>query len=273
MKHADCDGDGVVEYEKEIGILDLHYRRTHDGYQQEYIIESGEELIVEGGFELMNPQTFATQTSISLNPDLIEDLYGVAFTIVYDTQYFSQGILDAWSPFNPSESAVWKRLSPGTMEFAAVRLDGQDESIEDKVRAARFFLLIRRIDLIPGQNDTTWVHLANIRGVLHDGTEIDMGAGAVRFVFLEEPSSVQDIHESPIMVYPVPSTGEIFLDIPEELIGSSFQIHSLNGEVVQQGLHEQKRMKLTVASGMYIMTTHNNSAIHVNRLFVLSDQN
>lgn len=276
IKHADMNGDGMMSFAEDTDILRLHYGLTHSGYHEVLVCQEGNELIVQGGFARVNPTNFNTATTIWLNADRIDSLYGIAFTVLFDTSYFF-GIA-AIGPFTPFAPALQNTLSdyrhrPGEVDYATVRGDGENMSINENLRLLQLLFRINRNNDIPGQHDTTELCLANIRGILADGTEIPMGSNTIQFIFLDPTvSTVSPTEKHPdVVVYPNPSSGTMHIEVPESLMHTEYVLHSYTGGRISSGRLQSQLTTWKLESGMYVLTIYGEQGPVVARFVVIEE--
>lgn len=270
MKYTDMNGDGEVDIEDDIDILNLHYGLTHDGYQEQHVCEEGAELLVDGGFELFNPSTFRTRTTTRLNADLVDSLYGLAFTVLFDTAYFTEATsISASAPFPAGESQVIHAALPGKIEYAMTKWNHQNGAVTFNDDILGCLFRYNNKNLIPNQPDTTEVCIANIRGILADGTEVPMGSNRIQFIFLEEePSSLEETLSEEILVYPNPAGGRFSVVVPEALVGDHYEIFTPAGTVIRTGILHGEVTEVTMPSGVYALIVRGSGAYVVKKVVV-----
>jgi hypothetical protein len=280
MKHADANGDGVIGIDSDGEVLDLHYGFTHDDYVSTSECMDGDALIIDGGFEVHNPSIFASITRIHLNPDVVPELHGLAFTVLYDTTFF--GFTSWLNPSDPFEDPTGyllcvgrtgylgqESLPYGRIEYAVTRTDLQNQSFSEQTELLSLMFYYKREDLIPGQPDTTFVCLANIRGVLADGTEIPMGSNRAMYIFKEHPTSVEEPHDARVQIYPNPSTGEINIIAADDLSGSEYTIYDPSGAVLRTGIMRSERLTTLLPAGVFTLVVNHSEVSIVKRIVVI----
>lgn len=270
MKHADMNGDGDVDYVKDSDILRIHYGLTHSDYQPALECNEGNEIIVDGGFALVDPISFNTRTTIELNSQNIDSLYGLAFSVIYDTAYFGQSLgHSTFSPFDIDRSVVFRTERPGVIEYAATCIDGLNVRFTEDKAILGFLLLIKARDLIPGKHDTTTLCIANVRGVLADGSEIPLGANSIQFIFLEETTAIDGSMVPEVKVYPNPSNGKVYTEVPEEMIDAHFDVYRISGEFVDSGRIQGSVHELQLNDGIFTLVIRNGEMIIVEKIVII----
>ena len=272
MKHADMNGNGIVDMSSDIGILRTHYDFTHDGFQKELRCEEGDEIIVEGGFASYHPSGFESGVFIRLNAQVVDSLHGLAFTIVYDTHFFDGPIfINLTQPaFDEDVSVDFAIEKPGTYAYAVTRVDSLNEVFFQDAPLASFLMSIRSQDLVIGKHDTTVLCIANILGILADGTEIPMGANTIQFIFLDEnATAVTNVAPKHISIYPNPTTGYFYFDVPSNLIGSKYDVQSVSAQLLLSGRITDSLNQLNLPTGVYVLTISTQSEKFVEKIVVL----
>lgn len=183
LKHADADGDGLIEIE-DFHISENNYLFTVPGYTPPATVyQQGPELYFTtiGLGQSVDPdhlkagQDFAVRIWLD-GPD---DLYGLTFQVEYDTAYlvapqvFGQGL----RYFDQRASYITDYRKEGhrfVFDLAWVRTH-PDSSLADG-KLYTFFTGTH--DSYPNQlpSANTLIRLRNIKGILNDGTEISLGS-------------------------------------------------------------------------------------------------
>jgi hypothetical protein len=268
-KHADMNGNGSIDIEKDVDILQTHYRLTHGGYQGAFHCTEGNEIIVEGGFEEFDPNSLDTRTFVTLNAAAVDSLLGIAFTVVFDT-FFFHDVLPFSAPFDFNGGYAFDHLGPGIFDFAAVALDGSIVPFDEDTRLLSFIMPIFNRDLVIGKHDTAEFCIANITGILKDGTELPMGSNKIYFVFLDENvTAVGEGSQLSISVYPNPASGKFILELPQDLIGSQFDLYSTEGKRLQAGIIETTLSELSAPEGVYHLVVINGSSRVVKKVVMI----
>ncbi|MCK6691474.1 MAG: T9SS type A sorting domain-containing protein [Thermoanaerobaculia bacterium] len=139
-------------------------------------------------------------------------LYGLAFTMVYDTAYFKfisfGGLADL------SKYLHFSRQKPGEITFSAALKEQSDVFQYGFPRYAAFWPNVIP-DSVP---DTTLIRLKNIRGIRSDGSEIPLGTNILRYCFGNECTPAVPVQEAeqPIAIhcYPNPAGSMLIVQAP-----------------------------------------------------------
>jgi hypothetical protein len=269
VKYADTNGDGVVEIEKDAEIIDIHYGLTHADYHSFINCNEGEELIVEGGY-VGSVISQTRKVTIRLNTALVDSLYGLAFSVLFDQKFF-RNAAGFESPFFPAgTSHSISHVTPGRIDFAVTRFDRINDL---ELEATAFFTLYLYLaDPIPDEegNDTTELCIANAEGILKDGTNIAMGANKIQFIFLDENATgVSDIKHQAISVYPNPTGGRMRLEVPSDMIGAQYEIRQMSGQLYSSRLITNEITQLVLPAGIYVLNIRSQEKQFVEKLVVL----
>jgi hypothetical protein len=270
-KFADMNGDGTIDYLTDVEILRLHYGLTHGDFQAEFNCQVGGEIVVEGGFAEVNPGVFDTRTRIALSSENVDSLYGLAFVVQYDTSYFIRATNQTeFTPFDDNENIVFTEDRPGLIEYAVTRTNGVNEFILEDQQILEFLFMYNQKDIIPNQHDTTDVCIANIKGLLADGTEIPMGANKIQFIFLDENiTGVADVNPQGISVYPNPSDGSVYFEVPLDLVGSQYEVNQISGQLFSSKSIINEVTQLDLPAGVYILSIRGQVQRFVKKIVVL----
>jgi hypothetical protein len=253
-------------------LLSTFYGLVHDGYEDSLSCELGDEVAVERAFDVINPSPFQSVTSISLNELVTDSLYGIAFTVVYDTTFFySVSTGQARPPFEDSVATLYIKHLPGKIEYAASRLDRKNEYVADGRVLLGLAPNKRYRDMWPGQRDTTVICVANIRGILSDGTEFSMGSNPVNFIFWEPgTTNTKHLETDGLRVYPNPSTGNFEIVVPDALLGADCLVYDASGIPVLSNRLSKSQSKLELPPGVYTLIVQQNEGPIVKRIVVIN---
>ncbi|HLF64890.1 MAG TPA: T9SS type A sorting domain-containing protein [Saprospiraceae bacterium] len=271
VKHADLDGNGIVEFSDDVSILEDHYGLTHGEYQSTPPCTPGDDLII-WSFTQLDATTYTTYVSIKLNADAINSLNGIAFVVMYDPAFFSNAFTTLLeSPFNASNSHTFHKVLPGRIDYVTTRYDHLNTSISHDKLLISFLLQVNQMEFQMDGNDTTTLCIADIIGILADGTEIPMGASKAEFIFLDgNATAVSDIKSQHISVYPNPSSGEIQIVLQEPHGSSSFSVFTMQGEQVADGLLNRPTTNVTLPPGLYALAIFSESEIVLEKIVILN---
>lgn len=217
FKHIDASGDGRIDT-LDLNVLTAFLDHQIPGYvaPPDQFAEGSELVFYHNGpnpnIEVYNidPLKFSFVFPKVKPADSIP-LYGLAFTVVYDTAYFQY---ISTSGKNLGEYVHFSRQRPGEVTFSAVL---KDQSAAFQYGFPLFATFVARVipDSLP---DTTLIRLKNIRGIRSDGSEIPLGTNVLRYCFGNacKPAVPVQEAEPPIAVqcYPNPAGSTLIVQAP-----------------------------------------------------------
>ncbi len=133
-KHADCNGDGIVNAD-DVEAIRLNYNQTHESGKTE--VESNLEgnLILELPEEVAEGQTVSLKVLLGELDNPVENFYGVAFTLQYDPTFIKEESFlfdysENWLGTLESDLLTIEKVfhSDGQIDIGMVRTDQMDIS-------------------------------------------------------------------------------------------------------------------------------------------------
>jgi hypothetical protein len=267
LKHADVNGDAKIEMSTDIDLLETHYGLIHDGFQGTLDCGGGTGLNLEGD----NPDGMSSRShlKVRLDPDIIDSLYGIAFSLKYDTAYFWRALAVGNSPFPQFTGEVLTHDDIGQIDFSACRFDGINHVPGDSTVLFTYLYHSDPLPDVPG-NDTTRVCVANAIGILKDGTQFPLGGKSFEFVFVEGPSADRNFEVGrQINVYPNPSSGKVCIEVPAEQTGASYEVFNSSGQMVTAGLLETTITHIVLPPGVFMLNVRNAELPMIERVVIL----
>jgi len=233
-KHLDANGDGRMD------SLDRQVLYNFLGLQTpEYVsppdsFPKGPEVIVyHAGLPAVEPNNIKPENTVivrvrPLNPS---EVYGMAFTAVYDSAYWE--IMPANSSIAMQSPLRFIQHKPGEVTFAAIFTD-KKSNFKDKNVWFNSALRAKSIsDTLP---DSTFIRLKNIRGIRANGSEIIMGANALRYCFGAGCPSIiptHEIREPVIQYFPNPASDRLTIQSPG-MQWSNLEVFDTSGRLLRQ---------------------------------------
>lgn len=211
-KHTDCNGDGVVD-EDDFFVTQDFYNYTNENYQPTPTYDEGPELSLERRFPRGN-DTLPLSTSLLLyriNVDYPDSLYGLAYEIEYDTNYFELAELSDGNFYLGSDSLELISYANGTddipslentVHISTVKTNGRNSLIRQGAQAT--LRLMVNSDISTSLSENTTLRFKNIRAILNDGTPITFGGATAHLVFEGLTTSTNSIDQLPVQIYPNP---------------------------------------------------------------------
>ncbi len=218
-KHADCNGDGVINETDFEEITQFFYNNTHDDYQEINECNEGPQLTIEDLFNGGPLDTVTFGTAVEIRNNYSGMLYGLSFEIEYDTNYidFIGLFLNATpSPWNDNASIqfTWDTEDDNPLgnsyDYTAVRTDGVNSMLTEGII---LFLDIRAKQNLPlWYPPVTQLKFKNVRAVLNDGTPVEFGGTTTDLIFGNLTSIPQVSNDLPITIYPNPVSDKTHVD-------------------------------------------------------------
>ncbi|MDA7502198.1 T9SS type A sorting domain-containing protein, partial [Chitinophagales bacterium] len=230
VKHADCDGNGVVDLGDKFAIL--------SNYNQEHVIGKGAGDENDPPLELVAPP-FASPgqlitVPIALGSELIpiENVYGVAFTIEFDADFvepesmivnFSESWLGAE---DVEQTGFYKVLNESnTIDIAATRLNKMNASGYGIIGTLSYVMA----DDIIGKGGASIPFNMSITQAIAlslENEELDIYAIGSQ---TEVNTGIGEFNSIEGSIYPVPAQDYIVLDFPTIKPSSSVTVYTASG--------------------------------------------
>ena len=226
-KHADCNGDGVIDAEDKEAILE-NFGLEH-GNPVDFEPLPSTDLdppifvdVPEPG-DLENGQNFQIPVVLGTEEDPVNDIYGIAFTIEFDPEFIDPTSLDIIFPpswfgeENVNLITLDKKLEEeGKLYIAISRTDQNNVSGYGQIA-----MLIGIVDDIAGVYETE-LGIADIQGLSHDQDQMTFRA-PTEVLSLDYPETVGRIDlRRNLRIYPNPTS-----DIIEVTTKYNFPIQEL----------------------------------------------
>ncbi|HFA49784.1 MAG TPA: T9SS type A sorting domain-containing protein [Bacteroidetes bacterium] len=248
MKHADCNGDGIVN-KVDIDIVELHFGEFNDQYIKTEKRKSGNDVYFSPKGALSN-RIFEKGEQLlpllSVNKKAVPDLTGLAFTVEFDTAFFSNikvitvpGMQACFHTFGNGDFTSLATIShSGELHFSILNKGGAGCRFENE---KLFSLLITPADAVPA--NSTLIRFKNIKGLLNDNTVTDLGGEDIKLFFLNYGEKESTKKPPGIHIYPNPSTGVFYFNLVQEEV---FKVHiyDARGRLinVQPAFHQKDYM-------------------------------
>jgi hypothetical protein len=218
MKHADCDGNGLVELESDFFISRDHYRSSIPGYLQTDEYPAGPDLTVEpfATSDFENVTLGSTQYGrIFLNN--YEDLFALGFTLEYDTTYVETiAIIESTECAEECLDWLSEEQTAGPFFERDIAWGGKDLDFALPTTEALAVLEISIKDDIPlNTPGLTKLKIKNLQGFRKDGFEYPLGATAANLWFPDlAPSATKEIPQGVLRLFPNPANAQVRIEMP-----------------------------------------------------------
>ena len=266
--HADCNGDGTVDYDDLNPVIE-HYNKTTPYYTpNDYPCLPYEG---EGSLELdignENPSTTSSGINFSMfRVSDFNDIYTFSFELLYDPTIFTPGLGDFSillpNGFESVGTKMLKTLSPGIEVYGVASSGIANSSILD---ASGIFRL--RLEDNITQN-LAEIRLTNIY-IMDYEENLYCLDDRVYTINFSDISSTVEIADYPTTLYPNPTSGQITINTDGPIVG--YQAFSLDGRLVQDGRlnRAQSSLILNQDPGVYNLQLQFDDGSVLNRKVVV----
>lgn len=211
VKHLDANGDGLLD-SLDLKTILLHEGLSVPGYSAlpDIYPKGPELLVVHAGQPSVNPNHIKPGDRVVPRVEVksVPELYGLVFTMEYDTQYWT------YNGYGGTVGALrYQKERPGELVVTTV-FTNQVSSLDGKSMAAIILWSKTIPDSLP---DSTFIRVKNIRGIRADGSEIQLGATALRYCFSGKCAPIVGAKEPANLnfeMYPNPAQGSVTLSAP-----------------------------------------------------------
>ncbi|MCI5058869.1 MAG: T9SS type A sorting domain-containing protein [Flavobacteriales bacterium] len=242
-KHADCDGNGIVD-QNDLSAILLNYGLTHSkGEGSEDFIMSNPSLIVDVTADTIGENALVT-ASVKLgdNVQAANNIYGVTFSLNYDpalidTSSVTVSYNNSWlgNISNPGNMiALDKNLpSAGRVDVGLTRTDQANNSGMGEIASIEIFT----IDDLTGKQtiyETLKLMLSNVRIISNDESIVNVNLINDSIVITDDPAlGISDYQENmDVMLYPNPAKDVIRLTTNMQI--ADVYIYNAIGQAVLQ---------------------------------------
>lgn len=219
-KHTDCNGDGNVD-EDDFFVTRDFYNYTNKNYQPMPTYDEGPELTLERifprGDDTLSPSVPLLRYRIVI--DYPDSLYGLAYEIEYDTDYFPTAAVSDGNIFLGGDSLEYIEYATviedntsvlNSAHLATVKTNGKNALVRQGSQGS--LNLTVQDDLPTTLPETTRLRFKNVRAILSDGTPISFGGTTVIIVFDGLMTSENNIEQLPVQIYPNPALAVTHVD-------------------------------------------------------------
>jgi len=220
-KHADADGSGEINIE-DFFTSAANYQLARPGYRPHRdIYRDGPEIFIRDSPGLLDTIALGHSRVRSVSIRHIPGLYGLAFSIDYDTNYF-----EVFRPYFGTgfDKAIpeYRRQDIQNAQVDYVRLAAPLESTIPEGRLLLLYLVAKSEfpDTLP--SNTTPIRFKNIKAIRRDGTEIPLGGATAYFTIPGIPvwAETREAAAGDIRLFPNPTDGKLELRFPGQKMES-----------------------------------------------------
>ncbi len=262
-KHADCNGDGIVN-DADTSAIQLNYGFTHNKTGSIAGSSAQDPPLI-----LLIPQDSAFVGDTIHAPILlgtqqipVDSIYGLAFTLLYD-----QGLVDtnsAWISFDSSWfggtsntlSLYHDFWALGSIDGAITRINHSNINGYSQIATLHIIL----IDNIEGKRNATEVlHIAfgDVKTVVLAGEDVPLATTGDSLIVVDPElfQAANVYHNEQIYIYPNPSQGQVHLASRNNPI-LKVDLLSLNGQTMLSKTPQAMEFDLDLdwlSSGLYLI--------------------
>ena len=269
FKHADCDGDGKVDKE-DIQAVIGNFGLTSGDVTPVILLGGNEDdppfyVDLPGPSDLQHGNQFFAPLILGSSAKPVEDLYGLAFTLVFDPEIIPPVSIDV--QYDPSWLGVKDvnlltldktHADQGRIDVALVRSDQNDVSGFGQILG-----FIGIIDNIAGK-ESLKVEIENVRAIrgnevlipLYRPTEI-----------VELPVGTNEPQTGVFEIFPNPTSNMVFIHHPDGLMINNISVFDFTGKAILEMTGDTNQFDMSdLLSGMYILKIETKEGIFVERL-------
>ncbi len=262
-KHADCNGDGVIDANDTTAIL-LNFGFTHNktgGY-------SAPRAGIPGISLQFSTDTVADGDSLTIFVMLgdsslpVSGLYGLAFTfnfdpIVVDTTSASFGFVPSFMGNNVNSMSLHKDFrSSGAVKAAITGINQVNRNGYGLI--AKFHATITTGN-INGKDYSYYQnvnYISDVTAVDRYGNPVDLNTGIGSNQVAYEPTGIHDLDLTRVLIYPNPASSTLTIEGSTGLRGMDYTITDMTGRVAASGLLAGEKTQVDIsqlASGVYMI--------------------
>jgi len=246
-KHADCNGDGLINSVEDLESISANFGLSSDLYQTH---EETATAILGGNFELLTPDVVDIDQAGFFVPNVLisdlENFHSVSYFLEYDPTTFEP----LFTIGNHSVSGVFesalgmaKLLEPGKI----IVVKGNDTVGDTTINLMTDQFLLSLIDGV-GMGETV-VKISNILIADYDENFYTMGDVEETVFLVDETSSTTNLELEKLKIFPNPTYGNIFFESDADL--SHYQLFDMRSKRMQEGKIQNNQIVLDQLSGLY----------------------
>ncbi|MCB9353884.1 MAG: T9SS type A sorting domain-containing protein [Lewinellaceae bacterium] len=265
---ADCNGDGVVNYFYDAFPIYVNYGLQRDtGVSPDLFVPGlpgiDPMLKFDGSAlpgELHPGMSFTLPITLGDAQMPVEDLYGVAFSVIIDPLYIDANDVSfnftqpSWANPDGDRIYMYKKVSDERIDVAWVRTDHNSVNGFGTIGVANFYIII--IDVIGYEQDVP-IRIESIRMIDHFGNET-LVAGDTLMLHIVEEENQQTDTQSPedarLRIWPNPASDYLHIHADFE-IQQLMLVNALGQPVIRLG-DPGEAVQLPLAglpAGMYVL--------------------
>ena len=273
FKHMDTNGDGQIDADDTLSLsLNWGEENFFGGPQEEEIRSSGTVIYVQpdtlilGAENVFNIVMGQTDTPA-------EDVYGVAFTIVYDTAAVEPetayaSFLDSWlGDINEDMLSFYHdRYENGRIDIAITRTDGINITGEGAI--GQLHITIQDVIFMRNENYELIFGIENVRLIDYQENTIEITPEESVSIIKDAISNTNEPDElSKVIAYPNPANNHLYL-LTNEVI-EQVELLTMDGKSVYQASNTSAIATHSLASGNYILKVWTDKGFSLHRVAIV----
>lgn len=274
-KHADCDGNGVIEY-ADFQVVQLNYGLTHLKDQEPMPRSTGDPVlrIYCDQDSLMAGDTITFHIDIADSSNPVLDFYAIAFDVIIDSALLVPNV--SFSSYNQNfigapgsviygfDTTIWQN---SLLQLGFTKLNQTNITGYGNIANVSYIL----IDDIAGKsqmdeiNATLNVYFTNVMAISADGTIIPLDVEGDTVVVRQLVSSIakEPVLAEDIRVYPVPASNMISVQLPQNTAMKQIEVYNSVGALVSSspvnGLNAASFDVSSYPNGYYFIKINTNN--------------
>ncbi len=272
--HGDCNGDGEVDA-LDRAAIEQNYGLTH-GAVEPYIppVASPDDPPIKIDFPGVDPipggADFEAPVVVGTPNQPVEDLYGIAFTIVFDPEIIAPNSVyisytGSWFGLSNVNALTIDRsfAADGRIEVALTRIDGESVS-----GSGALCMIGGIIDDIAGMAESV-IYIEKPKAIRIDGDLIPLRTPEETFEVISKTDSAVEAPSRPVRVFPNPFSTQLTVELPQDVRPDRLVLIDGKGrEVVSPSLDGSGQLSLAdLPAGLYWLQVHMEGQI-VNKRVV-----
>ncbi|MFK7807517.1 MAG: T9SS type A sorting domain-containing protein [Saprospiraceae bacterium] len=303
-KHIDCDGNGVINANDTIAITG-NWGETHgftgdspDQFSNNDPTDGGDsQFFSDAPFyvqadTLIEGANMAFPIILGEEANAAEDIYGIAFSLTYDTTYIKEsgvsvGFGPSWLGLNNDDMISIQRNYPedGRIDIGMTRIDGMN--ITDFGQLAQLFITVEDdILFAPGDDPqfftggatdgggeeegfftgTAIFDIINVKAVNAFGEEITIIPTETTVPVQTTTSTNNILPAGSIQIYPNPAKDRIQVNTKNMNL-ENIRLFDLSGKLVRSATESTLNVG-SVHSGLYLLKVQTSEGIYVEKVMI-----
>ena len=259
IKHADCNGDGVIDNNDTLSV-NLNFSLTHAFapiHTENRMVAPNLYYVTSGSFTSGGMVDVEVWAGNSTTP--VTNLYGLAFTINYDASLVQTASESLTYPTSWLGTPGTDAIKIGKIDALATKAYGAETRIDHANVSGFGKIADFKFQLKSSIPSNTVMHFSTAGYSANDATGTPMTFNTPTDSIIINPSSagINEINNAvQISVYPNPTTGSFNLFTSELIKNGSIEVYNSLGEIVynQKIVNQQNTIELTnQANGLYFV--------------------